>query len=230
MKIMCVGDSLTYGNVGYSYIHFLDKRIKAVNRGKNGDTIKGAAKRLNNILTHSKNDCEVYIIGIGTNDLFLPYLKTVSLFWFLQMSIRSKLKKCIEDDNEFVEEYEKLLTLLSQHNKKVVLFGSPFINLKNFPHEKLVKRNKMLKELAQKYDYPFIDVYSLQKENIETDHRVYTWKYRFLVRVFDAIIMTLFPSSKDLFSKLRGLTTSVDGAHFNSTSANLLALEIEKYL
>ena len=34
MKLICVGDSLTFGNVGYSYIHFFNKKIHAVNKGK----------------------------------------------------------------------------------------------------------------------------------------------------------------------------------------------------
>ena len=42
--------------------------------------------------------------------------------------------------------------------------------------------------------------------------------------------MTLFPFTKDYFAKIRGLSTTVDGVHFNSKSAKVLALEIEKYI
>ena len=42
--------------------------------------------------------------------------------------------------------------------------------------------------------------------------------------------MTLFPCTKDCFAKMRGLTTSVDGVHFNSESAKILAMEIEKHI
>ena len=42
--------------------------------------------------------------------------------------------------------------------------------------------------------------------------------------------MTLFPFTKDCFAKLRDLTTSVDGAHFNSESAKVLATEIGRYV
>jgi len=34
--------------------------------------------------------------------------------------------------------------------------------------------------------------------------------------------------AKDIFAKARGLNTSVDGVHFNSASAKILAAEIEK--
>jgi lipase/acylhydrolase, GDSL family len=231
MKIICFGDSLTFGNVGYSYIYFLRKKShhQYINKGKNGDTVTGLYKRLVKTVGNLKNESEMYIIGIGTNDILLPYLKSVSLFWFLQMSLRCKIKKCIEDDDYFCQKYNDILTLLSKNNKQAVIFGMPFINLKHFPLEQLIRRNKIIEELAEKYHYPYIDIYRLQKEKIAADYRIYTWKYRFLIRTTDAVIMTLFPFTKDCFARLRGLTTSVDGAHFNSESAKILAMEIEKY-
>ena len=232
MKIICFGDSLTFGNVGYSYIHFLRKKShhQYINKGKNGDTVIGLYKRLVKTVGKLKNESEMYIIGVGTNDILLPYLKSVSLFWFFQMSLRCKLKKCIEDDDCFYKKYNEILTLLSKNNKQAVIFGMPFINLKHFPLEQLIRRNKIIEELAEKYNYPYIDVYKLQKEKIDADSRIYTWKYRFLIRAADAVIMTLFPFTKDCFAKVRGLTTSVDGVHFSSESAKILAMEIGRYL
>lgn len=230
MKITCLGDSLTYGNVGYSYIDFLNKKIHAINKGKNGDTVRGARRRLGRILNQSKYDSPIYVLGIGTNDLLLPYLKTVSSFWFIMMGIRCKIKGCINNDLQFFREYDKLLRLLSKHEKKVIVFGQPFINLRNFPQEDLIKRNAIIKKLADRYDFPFIDIYHLQKEQIIEDAKVYTWKHSFLLRAIDATIMSLAPFTKDRFSKRRGLTTSVDGAHFNSDSAKILAKEVEKHL
>lgn len=49
MKIMCIGDSLTFGNVGFSYIPFLAKDIVKYNRGLNGETMRGTFKRLQRI-------------------------------------------------------------------------------------------------------------------------------------------------------------------------------------
>lgn len=55
MKLICIGDSLTFGNVGYSYIHFLNKKNHAVNKGKNGDTLRGAYGRLKKIIDKSRH-------------------------------------------------------------------------------------------------------------------------------------------------------------------------------
>lgn len=46
MKLICIGDSLTYGNVGYSYRDFLNKYKIIVNKGKNGETLKGTTHRI----------------------------------------------------------------------------------------------------------------------------------------------------------------------------------------
>ncbi|MDD7183068.1 hypothetical protein [Peptostreptococcus porci] len=40
--------------------------------------------------------------------------------------------------------------------------------------------------------------------------------------------MTVFPKSKDLFAKKRRLIQTVDGAHFNSKTANMSARLIER--
>ena len=223
---------MTFGNIGYSYIDFLNKQScdKYINKGKNGDTLIGLYNRLNKLIKKNNFNSEIFILGIGTNDILLPYLRSVSLFWFLQMSLRCKLKNCIENDAVFFQEYNKLLEILRNNHKKVVIFGMPFINLKDFPNDCLMRRNELIKELAKKYNYNFVDTYKLQKDTISTNRRIYTWKYRFWVRILDAIIMTLFPCTKDCFAKMRGLTTSVDGVHFNSESAKILAMEIEKHI
>jgi len=79
MKIICIGDSLTFGSVGYSYIKYLKPKIKAINAGVNGDTTLGAYKRLKKYLGNSRYaDVRTYIVSIGTNDIFLPYLSTLS--------------------------------------------------------------------------------------------------------------------------------------------------------
>ncbi|MBG9979537.1 hypothetical protein HZY91_02670 [Facklamia sp. DSM 111018] len=49
----------------------------------------------------------------------------------------------------------------------------------------------------------------------------------FLTRLLDELSITIFPKSKDWFAKIRGLVQTVDGVHFSSITAKLLAKEIE---
>ena len=63
---------------------------------------------------------------------------------------------------------------------------------------------------------------------LSKERKVYSWKWSFLTRIVDAIVMTLFPRSKDLIANKRGLVQSVDGVHFSSVTAKLLAKEIQR--
>ena len=229
MKIVCLGDSLTFGNVGYSYIHFLDKHIRCINKGKNGDTLRGAYGRVGKFIDRPGMSADVYILGIGTNDITLPYIRSLSPFWRALMTPRCKIMQCIEDDEVFYREYDRMLAFLAEHNKRAVLFGIPCVNLQDFPHHTAQKRNAMIAELAEKYRFPFVDIYALQVHTLP-ESRIHAWKHGYLLRVWDAAIMTLLPFTKDFFARARKLRSTVDGVHFNSASAKMLAAEIEKAL
>lgn len=229
MKILCIGDSLTFGNVGYSYIPFLSSKYQIFNNGKNGETTIGAYKTLQRMSKNSRKfrDCDLVILSIGTNDVLLPFLRTVSLFWKMQMTVRCKIKHCLEEDEDFYDEYEKCLSFLQQKNKKIIIIDLPFIEMKNFPHDITERRNKKLRDLAEKYNCPFIDIYRIQKSLLKGNKLNYSWKYKYIVRIADYLIMTILPFTKDSFAKFRKLQLTVDGAHFNSLSAKALAKEVE---
>lgn len=230
MAIVCIGDSLTFGNVGYSYIHFLKTRERIINRGINGDTTRCAYKRLKKIIMSPRYEpADTYIISIGTNDVLLPYLKTVSALWKRQMEPRCRIKKCITEDERFAAEYEKYLKLLSEHGKKVIVVGLPCIQLEHYPQRTLIRRNRMIAMLAEKYGVPFIDIYAMQR-SISANPRAFSWKHRNVLRLTDSAIMTAFPFTKDWFGKFRRLELTIDGVHFNSTSAKALASRIDHLL
>lgn len=120
VKILCIGDSLIYGNVGYSYVPFLSKNIVTINKGLNGDTLWGVSNRLKKIFNNHANDFDFVILGIGTNDTLLPYLKKLDFYWKFQMSIRCKIKNCIEDDLEFLSKFETLMNVIISSGKKLL--------------------------------------------------------------------------------------------------------------
>lgn len=229
--ILCLGDSLTFGSIGYSYIKFLSPQNKAINKGKNGDTTRGAYKRLEKYIVDPKYaDVDTYIVEIGTNDIMLPYQSELSPFWRFRSKVKCRLRKCITDDMEFEKAYENYIKLLTSYNKKIVLVGLPFIQLKNFPQDKIKKRNAIIRGLAEKYNLPFVDTYALQCALITSELHTYAWGATYMVRVFDWAIMFIFPFLKDIFSRRRKLALSVDGAHYNSTSAKKLAQAIDEAL
>lgn len=228
--ILCLGDSLTFGSIGYSYIKFLDKRYKVINKGSNGDTTKGAYKRLKRYINSPiYKSVDTYIVEIGTNDVLLPFLSTVSRMLKYEMTSKITRKKCINDEYEFMKVYEKFIILLKKNNKNIILVGMPIIEMKSFPNNIIRKRNYIINQLSKKYNIPFVDAYSIQRKI--TNHPVaYSWKNKQIIRYFEEIIMLLAPWTKELFSKYRRLDLTVDGVHFNKISAKSIASEINLQL
>lgn len=230
MSIVCIGDSLTYGRVGYSYIKFLHQNDKIYNKGVNGDTIYHTFQSLKRIINKKKyRNASTCIIGIGTNDILMPYLKTQSLLWKIQMGARAKLMNCIEDDEEFRKIYIEYLDLLTISEKFVILIGLPQIQLKDYPNEKVNRRNKMIKALAVQYGCEYVNPCHAQNM-VCTQVKVTSWKHKNIIRLFDSIFMTVLPLTKYIYEKLRGLKLTVDGVHYTKAVAILIACDIDHIL
>lgn len=199
------------------------------NRGINGDTTIPVYHRLKRYIEDPKNkDTVLYILHVGTNDLLLPYLTKLSLAWKIQMGLKEKRKHCIVDDELFEQAYEKYFQLFEQHHSHYIIVGIPMCQLKGFPNERVKQRNEIIHRLADQYKAPFVDVCQIQYEltaNCEANH---TWKHKNLLRLFDGAVMTIFPFTKDWFSKARHLNLTVDGVHYNSLLAKRIGEAIQE--
>lgn len=230
MAILCIGDSLTYGRVGYSYVDRLNISQPVLNAGQNGDTLLHMTKRLRSILSSSKADAiDTCIVGIGTNDLLLPYLCGLSPLWNLQFSQRCRRMRCIEDDREFAFAYEQLLELLARHHKRGVCISIPYLQLENFPHDKLRRYNRIIRSLTRRYGCGFVDLYGMQLA-LAPAPTCFSWEHRNLGRMADSGCMTLFPPFKSHLERTRPLELTVDGVHFNRRSAKALATAVDLLL
>lgn len=234
--IIAIGDSITFGSVGYSYLKYMP--IKVINKGINGDCVLGLYRRLKKLLNDSHySSAETFIIEIGINDVFLQELGNVSPYWRMCYFLRPKIfgyHYCI-DDTEFQEVYEKVICLLKDYHKKIILVGLPKTEFKNKELKNLNiiinQRNKLIKDIAGKYDVKFIDTYSLmEKLAVIKKGNGYAWGKLNLMRCVDSFLFLLLPPLKDLFSKMRNLNLTVDGIHFNSRTAKELAAIINKEL
>lgn len=128
-------------------------------------------------------------------------------FRIYQMSVRCKIKKCIEDDLDFSIKFENLIKMLYLSGKIAIIWGIPYMNLVDFPNDTVSRRNQIMKHVCDKYGYEYIDINKLQKDVLPQESKVYSWKWSFLIRVFDAISMTLFPKSKDLLAKKKRISS-----------------------
>lgn len=230
MKIACFGDSLTVGMAGYTYIKFMSKEHSITNHGVNGDTTCCAFERFRSFINNPRhNDVDCYVIEIGTNDTFIPYLATLDPVFRAMMEPRMKFKHCLTDDIEFEKQYEKYFDLLGEHKKRAVIIGMPTLELTGFPQKKIAARNTIIKRLSDRHNMPFVDPSALQKK-INNDPSAFSWKYKSLWFVVTEIIMVVLPFFKDIYPKTRSLKVTVDGAHFSKASAKAIGEAVDAAL
>ncbi len=227
--ILYLGDSLTRGLVGWSYIKFMPGGAFK-NGGLDGDTAHGALRRLR---IYRKMPwyphIRTVVVGIGTNDLLQPYLMSTGLVWKLVFGWRVPWKKWA-DEPEYERVMRQIIETVLADGKKCVVMGLPLMQLLNYPEGELMARNAILEKLAAGYGLPFADVLSAELGAEPDARRDYDWGKLGLQRVVDIIVMGLFPRTKDRFSARRGLELTVDGVHFNTRSGTIAAEAVRKCL
>lgn len=98
MKIVAIGDSLTFGygvKKDDTFIELLRKNLnyEIINRGKNGDSTAGMLSRFYEDVVETK--CELCIIMAGTNDIFLGRKVDYVLDNIMEMVNECKLNNII---------------------------------------------------------------------------------------------------------------------------------------
>ena len=172
------------------------------------------------------NSVDVCVVEIGTNDLLQPFLCRVSWFWKAFLKNRTWKQWALEP-LKYETLMRQILDCLSEDGKKVVLVGLPMIQLDKYPLDKLYERNKIIRRLADEYGAGFVDILRLEEMRRPGCNREYKWGQTGIVRGIDIVLMLIFPFLKNLFSRVRRLELTVDGVHFNSFTAKLLAENLE---
>lgn len=217
-----LGDSLTRGLVGRSYIRFLPKG-SGRNRGRDGDTAHGALRRLKRYRKRRwYGDVKDCVVEIGTNDILQPFLMSRGAVWRAVFGWKRPWKLWAG-----AEEYERvmreILDILTGDKIRPVIMGLPLMQLKGYPLREIRERNAMLRSLASEYGAAFADVYGAETAACPDPRTDYDWGRTGLARVVDIITMGLLPFTKDWFSRHRGLELTVDGVHFNTFSGRIAA-------
>lgn len=233
-KILCFGDSLTEGRPGITYLRYVKHKKQFINFGLGGDTVIGMTERLTKIIKKNKyKDSTDIIIGIGTNDILLPFLKNYSFLWNKRVKslVRRGSIPC-RDEQQFIREYTRLIKILKESNKNIIIFGLPYIESKEINlNDKIDNYNKIISNLCKKNNIPYIDFKSEQvkiKRDLKNTGSYFMLKNWFKV-ITDTLLTTFLPFASYI-SKKRGLVLTVDGCHLNKNSSNVLASLIDKSL
>ncbi|KQL54414.1 GDSL family lipase [Heyndrickxia shackletonii] len=215
MKIGLVGDSLTEGRPGVSFINFLRERypkITFVNLGKPGETIKSLHTRLTK--TVLETDYELIFLWIGVNDVYSKMLK-----------VQAQPVTC--DYNEFQSIFTEVMEMITVSTKQVVTVSPAVVgeNVRNEANEGLRELSAIIQSISQKYsNATFLNMQSVF-ENYLVNVNSSDYLSTSIFRVMKDVLFYKNPKRINRLSKSRGLYLTLDGIHLNSRGAEMVADE-----
>lgn len=235
MKILFIGDSITKGQIGESFVDLFktdypEWNIK--NAGINGDTLKNISNRI--VHEISMNALYDYIIiEAGYNDIILPhFLKKGVLFQLALKYLKNKGRKPL-NLQDFSFEYIKMIHLIkSKTNSKIILTTLGCINEKLSFYLNDIRNdyNNVIKKIANENNCLIADI--AKEFDLVLNNKIQT---NFLLESF--FNSTYFDCKQckkigraDKLSEKRKLQLTIDGVHLNSTGARLHKKTIEKQL
>ncbi|MCF7925128.1 MAG: hypothetical protein K9L26_01155 [Candidatus Izimaplasma sp.] len=219
MTIIFLGDSLTVGKPGVSYMRFLDKdsNVKHINLAKAGETTTSLFARIKtfDILDQANH----VMLFVGTNDVFS------------KLSLLPKSNHPKQYQNAFLDRYQKTLSYVLKKTDKVTVI-SPLIigeNITNKANQILHDYSTALESMISTYNnVAFVDVQSLFYDYLR-DKPVSDYLSTSLKDIMADVAYQSLTEINDI-SKQRHLQLTIDGLHLNETGAKLIATKLNEIL
>ncbi|MBN2065215.1 MAG: SGNH/GDSL hydrolase family protein [Candidatus Thermoplasmatota archaeon] len=221
MNIVFLGDSLTQGSIGISYVDILKEKLpqhQMINYGKNGDTVTSLYRRMKRL---SFDDIDLAFIWVGTNDVLVhvswsyPIVKT----FFLQ----PWTKTC----ETFTACYKKIIEMIVPQIKKIFIVSPVFIgeDLHNRWNIQLAELAKSIRSLTTSYNMvDYVDLRTTFEKKLAKKQISPYIINGSIAPVFDELFLKN-TEEVDQKSQERGLHFTLDGVHLNSAGAHVVAEE-----
>jgi lysophospholipase L1-like esterase len=230
--IACVGDSLTHGNIGQSWVDYLRKDFPndvILNEGINGNTAWQVIQRVDPILACKP---DIVIIMIGSNDAMGSFN--------VNSGLRYKRNNNLPEAPSFQKYKEQLANLLEKLSdvSKVAICTIPPLgetkdSLANLHVEKF---NEFIKSISKINNIDLLPVSDSLWMDI--DLRTYPLKrdydpngIQLMKRIFGGIFHHyVFKKSWNQIAKLKGQWILFDQIHLNETGANIVHKIVKNYI
>lgn len=236
MKILFIGDSITRGSVGVSYVKMSEakyKNLEIVNAGINGDTLNVIANRLLEILK-SDPAYDYIVLQAGYNDLLLPVFNAKGgLFRF---GYRQKIKKganplltAPDFENFYINIIEEILGISG--SKIVLTTIGPINEWQDDPlNRKRLRYNDCIRRVAGYYKCLLADIAVACDNALAPASSDSYFLNSFWNVVFFDPFVCMCPKGADKLSKKRKLSLTIDGIHLNTRGAAIFSDTISKLI
>jgi lysophospholipase L1-like esterase len=238
MTITLIGDSLTAVNLGIPYSRYLDipAESRLLNRGKDGDTIRGVLSRIEEALAEAEEGAVV--LEIGANDILLPEMEARGGRWkaFTEDLVASGSVPT-PDPGKFEELYGLLLRIVGDASPERIVvatippIGEDLGTYRNGLRERLNAGIRRAAEKASK-TIPAVKLADVAAAFEEVLGEIDAVSDRFFGEPedFAADARRVRRGKAAALSEERGLRLTTDGAHLNEEGARLLAAVVGEAL
>jgi len=227
MNIAFIGDSITEGIPGVSYIDILQDKLPdhlILNYGKGGDTVSSIYKRIQKITFPEELD--MLFLFVGVNDVFGTINKPHRVLKTLTRQIPAKTIK------ELTEHYQLILEYLKDKAKHLVVI-SPLVlgeDIDNIHNQELATVVQAIERAVSKTpDVVYLDV-RFQFILALREKQISPYLPLSLREIVNDVRKLKTPEQVDNQASMRGLHLTLDGVHLNSNGAFIVADTVLEYI
>ena len=235
MKILFLGNSITKGEIGQSFVDLFRNEYPGwiiKNAGVNGDTLKNISDRVaSEIETNPGYD--FIVIEAGYNDIILPYLDTKGLLYRFALRYLYRRGRRPVKPEKFQIKYAQMISFIqSKSNSTIILttLGCINENLSSIVNLRRAYYNDSIVKIAKDYRCIVADISqemeSVLRSGSQTDY------------LLNSILNSMYFDRRrcqsnggaDKLSRKRNLLLTIDGVHLNSAGAMIYKQTIERQI
>ncbi len=226
MKILFLGDSITEGVPGVSFIPMIQDNfssIDLVNRGVGGDTVSSLLSRVKKMNDLSSFDQIVLFIGV--NDVFG---KLTIIYKILKTLMKKRWAKNI---STFKNQYNDLIAFIMNENKKIIIIPPLLIgeDINNKCNTELLVLTTIIYNITMENNLTYLALDSEFKDYLK-DKQISNYLPIKISELLKDVKRLTTLQLIDQKSKDRGLHLTLDGVHINSNGAKIISKAISNYI
>ncbi len=229
--VVCCGDSITHGHIGYDWVSTLRKEDKSkiyINAGINADLTWNLNQRVDDIIKHNPD----YItILIGTNDAIgSQNIKHIQDYY-----VSTKGLPQLPHIDWYASELEKfIIEIKSKTNAKIAISTLPWLGEQ--PKAEIISvvklHNNIIRTLSDKYELTLIDLFKQFDEIIDINNSVpyTTSEWRRLRGLRAVILHYVFGWSWSRIGRKYKLKLLCDHIHLNEKAGAMLQQSMKEFI
>lgn len=231
--VVCIGDSITHGNVSANYVDMIERwmgdEFFFYNAGVNSDLTYTVLERLDAIIAAQP---DFVTLLIGTNDVNATVSKA-SLKRYRQF--HKITPGTLPDFGGFKQNYVEIVRRLKTETKaKIAVLSLPVMgeNLQNEANIKADLYSKFIKQLADKEQLTYLPVRERMKDFLKSHPKKLKYEYKDTMKLMYLSISKheLLGQNWDSICLSHGMDLTQDNLHFNTRGAAMIASLVEKFL